>query len=142
SLLLLLGLLGALLAVALEELDEALKGSVSGVVDDLVGAGGEELDGREGLDLDVLDLQCGGVHLGDDDALVVGVLLSQLLPGGNELLAVSAPGSVELDEDVLGGVTGDLLEVLSDESLHGALVPVLGDVLGHEMGLEVALEVS
>ena len=49
-----------------------------------------------------------GVHLGDDDVLVVGILLSELVPGGGELFAVSAPGGVELNEDVLGVVAGNL----------------------------------
>ena len=44
---------------------------------------------REGLQL----IGC-GVQLGDDDVLVVPVLLGQLLPGRGHLLAVGAPRGV------------------------------------------------
>ena len=53
--------------------------------------GTEDLDGREALDLDLLKLVGGRVHLGDDNALVVRVLLSQLVPDGDKLLAVTTP---------------------------------------------------
>lgn len=82
------------LAAGFEELGEALEGAFAGVVDDLVGAGGEELDGGEGLDLDVFDFVGGRVHLGDDDALVILVLLTQLVPGRRQLFAVAAPRGV------------------------------------------------
>ena len=49
----------------------------------------EQLDGGEALDLDVLQLVGGGVHLGDDDVVRVGELLAELVPDGDELLAVA-----------------------------------------------------
>jgi hypothetical protein len=49
---------------------------------------GEQLDGGEALDLDVLKFVGGRVHLGDDDVLGVLELLAQLIPGRNKLLAV------------------------------------------------------
>lgn len=55
--LLLLGSSSSLLSVGLEELCESFNGTVSGVVDDLVGSSWEELDGWERLDLDILDLK-------------------------------------------------------------------------------------
>jgi hypothetical protein len=45
------------------------------------------------------------------------VLLSEFVVDGNELLAVSAPGSVELDQDVLLGVHRNLNEVLANQNL-------------------------
>ena len=50
---------------------------------------GEQLDGRESLDLDVFELVGGGVHLGDDNVLGVLELLTQLVPDRDELLAVT-----------------------------------------------------
>ena len=80
---------GAVLATGLEELGEAVQGPLAVVVDDGVVALLEELDSGEALDLDVLELVGGGVHLGDDDLVVVGELVTQLIPDGGKLLAVS-----------------------------------------------------
>lgn len=80
---------GAVDAIRLEELGEALEGPLAAVVHDLVVALLEELDGGEALHLDVLNLVGGGVHLGNDDALVVLELLAQLVPDGSQLLAVA-----------------------------------------------------
>ncbi|KAF1747809.1 hypothetical protein GCK72_024275 [Caenorhabditis remanei] len=137
--LLLFGSSSSVLSVGVEELGESFDGTVSGVVDDLVGSSWEELDGWEGLDLDILDLKI--IHLGNNDALVISVLLSELVPGWGELLAVSAPWSVELDEDVLGVVTGDLFEVLSDKNLDWVLVPILWNLLGHKVWLDGSIKV-
>lgn len=46
-------------------------------------------------------------------------LLSQLLVLGLQVLAVSAPGSVELDEDVFAVVVDDGVEVLCNHHLSG-----------------------
>ena len=70
-------------------LGETLERPLSVVVDHLVVSLLEELDGGEALDLDVLQLVGGGVHLGDDDLVVVGELVTQLVPDGGKLLAVS-----------------------------------------------------
>ena len=80
---------GSVLATGLEELGEAVQGPLAVVVDDGVVALLEELDSGEALDLDVLELVGGGVHLGDDDLVVVGELVTQLIPDGGKLLAVS-----------------------------------------------------
>ena len=50
---------------------------------------GEELDGWESLDLDILNLVGSGVHLGNHDIFRVLEVFSQLVPDGHELLAVS-----------------------------------------------------
>ena len=50
-----------------------------------------ELDGGETLDLGVLQLVGRRVDLGDQDALVVLVLFSQLVVDRSKLLAVTAP---------------------------------------------------
>ncbi|GMR39660.1 hypothetical protein PMAYCL1PPCAC_09855, partial [Pristionchus mayeri] len=138
GLLLLLRLLGALSDLLVEELDEVVEGAASLVVHRLVRSGGEELQGGEALDLESLNLVLGGVDLCDDDLIGGGVLLSQLLPHGGERLAVTAPGSIELDEHALAGVLDDLIEVLADQHLHWLRVPVLGDIGRHQVLLEFA----
>ena len=84
-------ILGLLLGGLIQELAETLDSSVSVVVNDLICALLEEFDGGEALDLDLLQLVGGGIHLGNDNVLVIGILLSQLVPDGCKLLAVSAP---------------------------------------------------
>ena len=57
--------------------------------------------------------RCGSAHRRDTNL----VLLSEFVVDGNELLAVSAPGSVELDQDILLGVHRHLNEVLANQHL-------------------------
>ena len=66
----------------IQELTESLNSSVPIVVNYLICALLEEFDGGEALNLDLLQLVSGGVHLGDDNVFVVSVLLSQLIPDG------------------------------------------------------------
>jgi len=69
-------------------------------------------------------------------------LLRELVPDGSKFLTVSAPGSVELDEHVFGGVIHDSFVVGSNNNGQGAVV-VLGLGLGFEERRELAiLEVS
>lgn len=56
----------------------------------------------------------------------------------SKALAVSAPGSVELDQDLLLGVEDHLFEVLADDDLDGLIVG-FGDGGGLEEGLELAV---
>lgn len=53
--------LTALFAQALDELGKTIEGSLAVVVDDLIGALGEQLDGREALDLDVFEFVLSGI---------------------------------------------------------------------------------
>lgn len=72
-----------------------------------------EFQGREGLYFDCGDLVSGGVAFGDDN---IGVGLKDFcdfLIGWGELLAVSTPGGVELDEDVLVVFKDKFLKVLA-----------------------------
>ena len=54
----------------------------------------EELECREALDLDLLHLVLGGVHLGNHHVLVVLKVFSQLVPDWSQLLAMSTPWSI------------------------------------------------
>jgi len=133
---------GAIDAAGLEELSQTFQRPLAVVVDDLVVSLLEELDGGEALDLDVFKLVGGGVHLGDDNVLRVLELLSKLVPGGSELLAVSAPWGIKLNKDMLVDVLSDGLEVLADEDLDAFLVPVLGDLLREQVLLQGSVQVS
>lgn len=82
---------GAVLAAALHELSHALESPLATVVNHLVSLLLEELDGGEALDLDVLELVAGRVHLGDNDVLAVLEVLAKLVVDGSERLAVAAP---------------------------------------------------
>merc|ERR1719244_606629 len=125
-----------------QEFHKSFKRPFSIVVDDLVLSLLDEFDGGESLDLDVLQLVGSGIHLGNDNGLMGLVLLPQFVPDRSELLAVAAPGRVELHQDVLARVSGNSVEVLTNQHLDGFLVPVLGHLLGHEVGLQFSFEVG
>lgn len=104
-------------SLRLNPVNDSLSGSISIVVD-WVGlvVSWVELEGWESSDGDGLDLVEGGINLGDDDVGVLLELLSSLLPLWGERLAVSTPGGVELDKDVLGVIEDLRLEALSDQN--------------------------
>ena len=123
---------GVLLEPALEV------GELSGTVvgDTLLVVSRVEDQSGEALDLNTLGLVGGRVELGDDEVLDVLVLLGELVPDGRELLAVTAPRGVVLDQHVLGLVEDELLEVLADDNGERAIV---GLGLGRlEVGLDGA----
>ena len=71
------------------------------------------LDGGEARNAILLTNGAVGIsiNLGDDDVGLVLESKAELLPVGGEVLAVTAPGGVELNEDILRGVVDDLIEV-------------------------------
>lgn len=78
------------------------------------------------------------VELGQNEiGLALLELGCHLLVLGFELFAVSAPRSIELDQNVLGLVVDDLVEVGSDESLDWSLI-----VLWHRLRLDEWLNFS
>lgn len=121
-----------LLEPGLESLDVA----VALVLVALLVVLGVESEGGVATDGQALDLVGGGVELGNHEVLVVGVRVSELLPHGGEGLAVAAPGSVVLDEHVLGGVVHNRVEVGANEDGQGTLGLGLG--LRLEVGSQVA----
>jgi len=64
---------------------------------------------------------------------VILVLLTELVPDWSKGFAVSAPWGVELDEDVLGGVKDEVVEVLADDDLDG-----VGGIVWDVFGLKVS----
>lgn len=129
-------------SVLLKELNEILLGAVAVVVNVLVnsGTGLAELDGREALDTEGDgrgEVVGSGIELGNDNVRSL-VGLSELLVDGGQVLAVAAPGGVELDQNVLVLVVLDNLGVSgSDNDSDGAVV-LLGDGLGLDRRLDSA----
>lgn len=100
---------------------------------------GGEVDGGESLNFVAVigDIVGGGIHLGNDQVLAALVLLAQGGVHGLQLLAVPAPGRVELDEDVLLGVHHDGVKGLPHDDSDWPLV-----VLGHRLGFDDWLQFS
>lgn len=139
----LLGLIGGsslVLAVLGDELDQVLNGAGARVLNGLVlGTGSVELDGGEALDL-IGNVVQGSINLGNDDLVLeigVGIEGSKLIVLGSESLAVTAPGSVELDKDILGIIKDNVVVALGDNDGDGALLG-LGDGLRLDRGLDLA----
>lgn len=139
----LLSLLGGsslVLAVLGDELDQVLNGAGARVLNGLVlGTGSVELDGGEALDL-IGNVVLGSINLGNDNLVLelgVGVEGSKLIVLGSESLAVTAPGSVELNEDILGVIKDNVVVALGDDDGDGALLG-LGDGLRLDGRLNLA----
>lgn len=134
-----LGVSSNLVATVLgDESSEVLNSAGTAVLDGLtLAVGREELDGGETLDL-VGDVVGGGIDLCDGDLVGVGLeQLTQLLVLGSKGLAVTAPGGVELNQDILVGVHDNLVVVLGDNDGNGAVV-LLGDGVGLDAGVDLA----
>ena len=67
------------------------------------------------------------------------VFLSELIPDWGEGFAVSAPWGVELDENVLGWVKDQVVEVLADDDLDG-VGGVVWDLLRFQVTLDGAIQ--
>lgn len=127
-------------AVVADKLSESLDGAGTAVLNGLVlGAGLEELDGGEARDV-IGNIVGGGVDLGDGNLVgESGVLLGELVVLRGESLAVTAPGGVELEEDVLLVVDDEVLVALGDDD-GGTGLLLLGDGLALDAGLNLALD--
>merc|ERR1719186_1471636 len=128
------------LAATLQELDESFHSSLSVEIHNFIGFLLEELNGRKSLNVNVHQFIGGGIDLGDNDALVLLILLAEFIPDRSKFLAVSAPGSVKLHEHVLLLVQGHRGEVLPDQILDAFVSPVLGKILRLPVRSEVARE--
>lgn len=90
------------------------------------------------MDVETLRLVGGGIHLSDHETLNVAELFSEFLPSLRHRLAVSAPGSVELNENLILCLKDFLSEILADNGLQGPTV-FLGDLLRFDVRLELPL---
>jgi len=114
---------------------EAFKVTIALVVNAVLGILRVELEGGVALDGKAFDLVGSGIKLGDNQVVDLADGNTELLPDGGERLAVAAPGSVVLDENVLGGVHDNRVEVVASQDLDGAVV-----VCGFGLGLKVGSE--
>jgi hypothetical protein len=135
------GLLGGgdlVAAVVADKVGKSLDGAGAVVLNGLVlGAGLEELDSGEARDV-VGNVVGGSVNLGDGDLVgESGVLLGQLIVLGCKSLAVSAPGGVEFNQNVLLVVDHEVLVALGDDDSGTGLL-LLGDGLALDAGLDLA----
>ena len=96
---------------------------------------GVELESGVSTDVNSFNFVGSGVHLGNNEAGDVLEVSSELFPLGDKLLAVTAPGSVELNENIVVVVNNKGLEVFADSGLN-CLVFVSGDILTLEEGGE------
>ena len=129
------------LAVLLDELDEILGSSGSRVGDGvLLVTSGEHLDGGEAGNV-IRDIVGSSVNLGNDNLILElgsGVLGGKVIVLGGESLAVTAPGSVELEENILGVVENDIVVALGYDNSDGTLL-LLRDGLRLDGRLNLAL---
>jgi hypothetical protein len=135
------GLLGGgdlVAAVVADKVGKSLDGAGAVVLNGLVlGAGLEELDSGEAGDV-IGNVVGGSVNLGDGDLVgESGVLLGQLIVLGCKSLAVSAPGGVEFNKNVLLVVDHEVLVALGDDDSGTGLL-LLGDGLALDAGLDLA----
>lgn len=72
-------------------------------------------------DGEALDLVSSRIELGDDQVGVISNGITDFFPDGGKSLAVTAPGGVVLDKDVLGGVSDDFLPGGANNNSDGAL---------------------
>merc|ERR1719186_1172554 len=128
------------LAATLQELDESFHSSLSVEIHNFIGFLLEELNGRKSLNVNVHQFIGCGVDLGDNDALVLLILLAEFIPDRSKFFAVSAPGSVELHEHILLLVQGHRGEVLPDQILDAFVSPVLGKILRLPVRSEISCE--
>ncbi len=90
-----------------------------------------------------------GVHLSNHAVVVAGEVLSHLLVDGVEVLAVTAPWSIELDEDIPAFGQDNVVEVARVELLSGRrrrwldgalFAALLGDQLGDALQITARVE--
>lgn len=90
----------------------------------------EEEEGGEATDVvSGINIVLSGIDLGNDDRVDLAEGSSDLLVEGGEGLAVTAPGGVELNQNVLGLILDNLVKVLVDQSLDVLLRVLLREGL-------------
>ena len=79
----------AIFTIRLQKFWESFKSTFTIVVNDFVITFHEQFDGREALDFDIFQFVGSRVHFGDNNIVFVGEFLSQFVPDGDELFAMS-----------------------------------------------------
>jgi hypothetical protein len=133
-------ILGIVGGVSLQEGDETFFSSVTVEIDGgVLSSLGIELYGGETLDVKTVNFVGGGVHLGNNDSLGVLELAGEGRVDGGEGLAVTAPGSVVFNQNIIIRVEDDIFEVLADEDSNVIFVGVGGDISRLEERLKLVV---
>lgn len=93
---------------------ERLKISLATVCDTFLVVFWVEHEGWVSSDLKTLSLVSGGIEFGNNNVWLILEGLTELIPNWSELLAMSTPWGVVLDEDISLWVLNDLLEFFSN----------------------------
>jgi len=88
-------------------------------------------------DLNTVGLVGGSVELGNDNVLIILVEFTKLIPDWCELLAMSAPWSIVLNENILISILDNFLEILTNNDGNW-----LSFVVNWLLGLEEWLDLS
>lgn len=88
-------------------------------------------------DLNTVGLVGGSVELGNDNVLIILVEFTKLIPDWGELLAMSAPWSIVLNENILISILDNFLEILTNNDGNW-----LSFVVNWLLGLEEWLDLS
>jgi len=88
-------------------------------------------------DLNTVGLVGGSVELGNDNVLIILVEFTKLIPDWGELLAMSAPWSIVLYENILISILDNFLEILTNNNGNW-----LSFVVNWLLGLEEWLDLS
>jgi len=86
------------------------------------------------FDLNTVSLVDSSVKLGNDKVWMILEHFTELIPDWGKLFAVTAPWSVEFDEDILGWVVDNLLVFSSDDN-NNVTLNIWGSS-GFEMGFD------
>jgi len=117
--------------ILLEVLDEFVLGAAFLILDGCaLGVTLEPNQSREPLNINTFHINLVGssIHLGNNKVGQVLDSLTELVVDRLKILAVSAPGGVELYKDILSVVQDDIGERLTSQDGHGA-----SSVLGHRL---------
>lgn len=91
------------------------------------------------MDVKTFNFVGGGVHLGNNNSLGVLELASDGRVDGSKGFAVTAPGSVVFNQNIIITVEDDIFEVLADEDSNVFFVGAGGDISGLEERLKLVV---
>merc|ERR1711928_37689 len=122
------------------QLSQTSQSSFSAVFDNIVGAFLEKLDGGEALDFGVFQFVESRVHLGDHNGIIILEFLTEFIVNGRQLFAVTAPGSVEFDQNILGLVESDFIKIGRNQHLDRVFVPIFRQIFGEQVRFHFAFK--
>jgi hypothetical protein len=118
---------------------EVLEFSLSAVVDTSLVVLWIENESWVSSDLDAIGFVLGSIELGDDNILIILIMLTKLIPNWSELLAMAAPWGIVLNENIFAGILDNFIEILADNDGNW-LTGVVNWLLGLEEWLNLSIE--